>query len=118
MPPWLTDNLLIQAAGGSKRLALIIGNSIYKDFPELDNPENDAHAMEEKLKSLGFAVDQTLYVDQTHHEMLNSVEEFAGNVRDGTTDIVFYYSGHGCSIGEYIEIRAGIYFYSEPSLPY
>jgi uncharacterized caspase-like protein len=93
----------VQAASSSKRLALIIGNSAYENFPVLDNPVNDAHAVKEKLNSLKFAVNDTIYEDQNHNEMLTSIEKFSGNVHEDTTDIVFYYSGHGCSIGMYSE---------------
>jgi hypothetical protein len=61
--------------------------------------------MGKKLSSLGFAVDDTHCVDRNHHEMLEDIEEFTRGIREDVTDIVFYYSGHGCSISKYSEIR-------------
>jgi uncharacterized caspase-like protein len=96
------DNMLVQAASGSKRLALIFGNSIYgENFSLLENPENDARAMEERLNSLGFAVDDALSVNRSYFEMLNDIEVFTKRIHEGATDIVFYYAGHGCSISKY-----------------
>src|SRR5947209_8266293 len=94
------DYPLAQVVNRSKRLALIIGNSNYGSFPTLSNPGNDALAIGEKLNSLGFAVDDdTLNVERTHYEMVNDIEEFTKRIHEDTTDIVFYYAGHGCSIG-------------------
>src|SRR4051812_11339161 len=99
--PLTYDHLLVQAVSDSKRLALIIGNSFYgENFSTLENPENDAHAMEERLNLLGFAVDEALSVNRSYFEMLSDIEEFTERIHNGTTDIVFYYAGHGCSIGK------------------
>src|SRR4051812_14623430 len=90
----LTSNhLLIQAVNGSKRLALIIGNSVYREnFLSLENSENDARAMEKKLTSLGFAVDNALSVDRGYFDMLSDIEEFTNRIREDATDIIFYYA--------------------------
>ena len=98
-----SEHLLLQAVSGSKRLALIIGNSNYGSFQNLENPENDALGMREMLKSLGFAVDDILNVDRNRHEMLMDIEEFTEHIHEDTTDIVFYYAGHGCGISKYTE---------------
>lgn len=37
-----------------KRIALVIGNSAYRNTPALSNPKNDAIAMGQALKRLGF----------------------------------------------------------------
>ena len=42
-----------------KRLALIFGNSQYRNSPPLKNPVNDANLMEGTLKELGFEVIKT-----------------------------------------------------------
>ena len=57
--------------------------------------------MNEKLNSLGFAVDDALKMDRTYREMLTDVDEFTERIHENTTDIVFYYAGHGCSISKY-----------------
>ena len=43
-------------AEGSKRLALVLGNSAYKNVSPLTNPANDATDLAQKLKSLQFEV--------------------------------------------------------------
>ena len=47
-----------------KRLALVIGNGIYEYGGTLANPENDAQAISNKLKSLGFDVMGYINLDQ------------------------------------------------------
>ena len=43
-------------AHAQKRVALVIGNSAYKDVSELANPRNDAADMAVALKEKGFVV--------------------------------------------------------------
>ena len=43
------------------RVALVIGNSSYKEVPRLVNPQNDAKAMSLMLNKLGFQVITVLY---------------------------------------------------------
>ena len=45
----------VVAAQAEKRIALVIGNSGYKDSP-LTNPRNDARLMAKTLKDVGFEV--------------------------------------------------------------
>jgi hypothetical protein len=47
---------LAPAAHAETRVALVIGNSAYRNTPALPNPRNDAAAMAEALTKLGFAV--------------------------------------------------------------
>ena len=54
-PPSAATKLGFAAAEGEQRLALVIGNSKYKESP-LANPANDARAMAVRLKQLGFKV--------------------------------------------------------------
>src|SRR6202451_4382855 len=55
-------SVMVGAAAGTaqadpeKRLALVIGNGDYKVAPHLDNPPNDARAIAETLRKLGFEV--------------------------------------------------------------
>ena len=43
-------------AHAEKRVALVIGNSHYKNVTPLDNPVNDAMLMAETLRALGFVI--------------------------------------------------------------
>lgn len=91
-------NLTLQAAPAAiqkeKRLALVIGNSAYKDAP-LSNPVNDARAMAKALHTSGFTV--LLRTDVSHRELLEAVRDFGTRLRQGGAG-VFYYAGHGMQI--------------------
>ena len=43
------------AAHAQNRVALVIGNGAYTKVPRLDNPKNDAAAMEAMFKAAGFS---------------------------------------------------------------
>ena len=47
---------LAHAEAAGRRVALVIGNSAYVSVPELDNPSNDAKAVAQQLRDLGFEV--------------------------------------------------------------
>jgi len=74
--------LLLQSAFAAsqqeRRVALIIGNSAYKDAP-LKNPVNDARDMAAALKKLGF--EATLLTDATMQQMESAVREFGLKLR-------------------------------------
>jgi WD40 repeat protein len=74
-----------------ERLALVIGNSSYRDTP-LANPANDARAMAFKLKELGFRVIEK--EDASLEEMRKSVRDFGNQIALGGVGL-FYYAGHG-----------------------
>src|SRR4051812_32269883 len=85
-----------------KRHALVIGNESYAVFPDLSNTLNDAEVIQTKLLSLGFDVQYEK--NQTREELVVSMRTFAEKLQDpsyNTTDIVFYYAGHGCNIREH-----------------
>src|SRR5215470_18117071 len=46
--------LLSSTAVAEKRVSLLIGNGAYTKVPKLDNPKNDAAAMEAMFKAAGF----------------------------------------------------------------
>jgi WD40 repeat protein len=74
-----------------QRLALVIGNSKYKESP-LPNPANDARAMSIKLKQLGFTVIEK--ENAGREEMVKSAREFGNQLKLGGVGL-FYYAGHG-----------------------
>jgi uncharacterized caspase-like protein len=89
----------MQTENNSKRLALVIGNSSYgESFSTLENSANDAKDMKVKLESLGFSVGKDVIIDRTYNEMLQDLTTFTNRVHDDVTDVVVYYSGHGCSV--------------------
>jgi hypothetical protein len=82
----------MQTASTEKRLALIIGNSRYKNSAPLKNPANDANLMEGTLKNLGFQVIKRL--DAGKDDMLSAIREFEDKLPDYNVAL-FYYAGHG-----------------------
>lgn len=78
-----------------KRLALVIGNSDYKDAP-LKNPANDATDMAAKLSKLGFKVDKLINVD--NRQMTRAIQRFGKSLQDKNTVGLFYFAGHGIQV--------------------
>ena len=76
------------------RVALVIGNSNYKNSP-LKNPVNDARDMAAKLRGLGFTVIErnNLVVKQIG----GTLREFRSKLTPGSVALV-YYAGHGLQI--------------------
>jgi len=75
-------------------IALIIGNSSYPDMP-LTNPMNDANAVSETFKELGFVVEKVLDADR--ETMALAIQQFAKKMATARA-AVFYFSGHGMQI--------------------
>jgi hypothetical protein len=75
-----------------KRVALVIGNSKYKNTPSLVNPENDAADVAEALRAVGFQV--TLRLDAEKRQMDQAIAQFAREASDSDAAL-FYYAGHG-----------------------
>lgn len=75
-----------------KRVALVVGNSNYKNTPALANPINDASDVYQSLKAVGF--DVKLELDVTKREMDAALEQFARASASADTSL-FYYAGHG-----------------------
>ncbi|MGK5029196.1 caspase family protein [Janthinobacterium sp. MDT1-19] len=84
----------VQAAAG-KRIALVIGNAAYPQ--PLLNPVNDARAMAERLRRLGFKV--LLRTDITAAQLQKASAEFSTQARGADIALVFY-AGHGAQAGE------------------
>lgn len=73
------------------RLALVIGNSTYRESP-LTNPVNDARAMTAKLQQLGFTVIKR--ENAGREDMLKAARDFGNQLKNGGVGL-FYYAGHG-----------------------
>lgn len=82
---------------GSKRIALVIGNSAYKDSP-LANPKNDARLIASILRTLDFRVIEHLDADQ--HTMKRALQKFGDHLDEAGRDAtgLFYYAGHGVQV--------------------
>lgn len=84
-------NLGIAPASAEKRVALVIGNAAYKSGP-LVNPVNDARAIANRLRSLGF--DIVLRENLKQREIGGVYREFRSKIAPGGVALVFY-AGHG-----------------------
>jgi hypothetical protein len=86
------------ASAAEVRLALVIGNSNYRSVTKLPNPDNDAKAVAEDLKSASF--DVTLALDLTQVDMRRAIKTFAAKVasRGPETVALVYYAGHGVQV--------------------
>ncbi|SFN46344.1 Caspase domain-containing protein [Bradyrhizobium sp. Rc3b] len=84
--------------GPEQRVALVIGNSNYKNAPQLANPDNDAESMAKFLNSAGFEV--VAATDLTQNDMLRVVQDFSAKVsaRGPNTVAMVYYAGHGVQL--------------------
>ena len=92
---WLTS-LLSQPAFAEKRVALVIGNSAYKNVNQLQNPANDAAAVVAMFKKAGFdSVDARLNLSIV--DMRRALREFGTKTRDADVAVI-YYAGHGIEL--------------------
>jgi uncharacterized caspase-like protein len=89
-------DLACQPAFAEKRVALVIGNSAYKNVARLKNPANDAAAVVAMFKKAGFdSVDLRLDVSAT--DMRRALREFGNKTRDADVAVI-YYAGHGIEL--------------------
>ena len=78
-------------ASAEKRVALVIGNSAYREVAPLRNPRNDAEDVAAALQRLGFETALGLDADRTAME--KAIEDFSSKV-EGADVALFYYAGH------------------------
>jgi uncharacterized caspase-like protein len=79
---------------GEARVALVIGNSEYKN-DRLANPVNDARDMAQALERFGFKV--LLKTNADTREMRRSIREFGAEMRRAQVGL-FYFAGHGVQL--------------------
>lgn len=75
-----------------RRIALVLGNSIYDNIPTLANAQKDAEDISETLLDLGFDVIHTY--ECNYSDMSTAVNRFATLAKDYQVAF-FYYAGHG-----------------------
>ncbi len=78
-----------------KRVALVIGNAAYANAPQLANPRNDAGAMADSLRSIGFIVEEGIDLDTAG--MYAAVRSFGTLAETADVALVFY-AGHGIQV--------------------
>src|SRR6185312_6824932 len=88
-------------AFAEKRVALVLGNSAYRNVAPLANPINDSAKIASTLKDAGFDVVDSRR-DLPAAETRRALRDFADRARDADIAVV-YYAGHG------IEVDGGNY---------
>jgi Caspase domain len=83
-------------AFAENRVALIIGNSNYKNVTTLPNPINDATAITQLFKAAGFA-NVELHQDLENNGLRHALRNFSDAAREAEIAIVFY-AGHGIEV--------------------
>jgi hypothetical protein len=87
--------LVCQPAFAEKRVALILGNSVYQNVPPLSNPINDGTVMASTFKNAGF--DVVSRFDLSALDTRRVLRDFADRARDADIAVV-YYAGHGMEV--------------------
>ena len=84
------------SALAEKRVALVMGNSAYKNVARLANPANDAALVGGMFRKAGFeTVD--IKLDLNVAEMRKALRDFGGKAREADVAVV-YYAGHGIEL--------------------
>ncbi|TFV39386.1 caspase family protein [Bradyrhizobium frederickii] len=84
------------AALAEKRVALVMGNSAYKNVARLANPANDAALVGGMFRKAGFdTVD--IKLDLNVVDMRKALREFGGKAREADVAVI-YYAGHGIEL--------------------
>ncbi|HLY55415.1 MAG TPA: caspase family protein [Stellaceae bacterium] len=85
-------------APDSSRIALVIGNSAYRNVPALTNPANDARGVAATLKGLGFTlVGDGAETDLDKPALEKAIRSFGEALKSGGVGL-FYYAGHGLQV--------------------
>src|SRR5271157_1375004 len=85
-----------RAAQADTRVALVIGNSNYAHGGRLPNPANDAAAVAEALRRVGFTVTSRQDLGKAQFE--ESLKTFTRDAANADVAVV-YYAGHGMEMG-------------------
>jgi tetratricopeptide (TPR) repeat protein len=76
-----------------RRVALVIGNSAYRNVQYLPNPSRDADAVADAFRKVGFQSVQVEH-DLTRDDMIKALRKFE-DVAAAANWAVIYYAGHG-----------------------
>jgi TPR repeat protein/uncharacterized caspase-like protein len=84
------------AFAAGKRVAFVVGNGAYEAVPQLSNPKNDAKAVSEALRRVGFEVVTAIDLDRKSLDA--AMQTFIRSLSNADLSL-FYYSGHGVEVG-------------------
>jgi uncharacterized caspase-like protein len=96
--PLLLASIISRPALADKRVALVIGNSAYRNVARLDNPANDAKLLADTLRALGFTLvggGPQLDLDKAAFD--RAAQAFGAQL-SGADVGLFYYAGHGVQV--------------------
>ncbi|MBW1763753.1 MAG: caspase family protein [Deltaproteobacteria bacterium] len=79
----------------SKKYAVSIGIDDYRYWPKLGNARNDAFAMEQLLKSLGYTIFHLYDRQATKDNIQSMLVDIIGSKADINDSVVIFYAGHG-----------------------
>ncbi|WP_245284248.1 tetratricopeptide repeat protein [Bradyrhizobium sp. WSM2254] len=85
------------APSGGKRVALVIGNSKYRNVPALDNPTRDAELFARTLRNVGFD-EVTIKLNLSRAEMMAALKDFQKTAKMSDWAAI-YFAGHGIEVG-------------------
>jgi tetratricopeptide (TPR) repeat protein len=94
--PTLEPAVRATSAGQGRRIALIVGNSAYRNAIQLANPQKDARAIAASLRNVGFD-SVTVVIDATREELLDALHAFSDSARNADWAMI-YYAGHGIEL--------------------
>jgi tetratricopeptide (TPR) repeat protein len=80
-----------------RRVALVVGNSDYKEVGTLPNPQRDAETIAAVLRGIGFQT-VTLVRDLSREKFLDALRTFAAEAEKADWAVI-YYAGHGIELG-------------------
>jgi tetratricopeptide (TPR) repeat protein len=84
-------------ASQGRRIALVIGNSDYRNVIKLINAKKDAELIAASLRNIGFA-SVTNVIDASRAKLLDALHAFAEDTKTADWAVV-YYAGHGVEVG-------------------
>jgi len=85
-------------AQAENRIALVVGNSSYRNVARLNNPTNDAKLIADTLQAIGFKLTGGgALLDLDRAALENAVQEFGAQAQ-GADVALFYYAGHGLQV--------------------
>jgi tetratricopeptide (TPR) repeat protein len=88
-----------QPAWAAKRIALVVGNNLYENFPDfrqLKKAVNDAKAVSQTLQT-GLGFDVRLLTDSSYSDMNRAIKQVEADIEPGSV-VFLYFSGHGVAI--------------------
>ena len=92
------STIAVVPAVADKRVALVVGNSTYKNVAPLGNPGSDARLIADALRSLGFTlVGGSAQLDLDKAQFDNAVQSFSNQIQGADVGL-FYYAGHGVQV--------------------